>query len=182
MGANFPELLHGWHDFYALIGTAAATLVGLMFVAVSIAASFFPDVSKPGLRAFFTPTVVHFSAILIACVVVSAPTLTWLSLGILLLAGGGFGLGYSCSVFIMMGRRGLTTTIDMVDRVWYALSPIAGYLMVAVAAALLLLQHAAGLELLAVALVLLLMAGIRNAWDITVWSILRPRPNQPERP
>jgi hypothetical protein len=29
--------LHEWHDFYALVGTASATLIGLMFVAVSIA-------------------------------------------------------------------------------------------------------------------------------------------------
>jgi hypothetical protein len=33
MPASLAELLRGWHDFYILIGTASATLVGLMFVA-----------------------------------------------------------------------------------------------------------------------------------------------------
>jgi hypothetical protein len=39
MPASPAELLHEWHDFYVLLGTASATLVGLMFVAVSIGTS-----------------------------------------------------------------------------------------------------------------------------------------------
>jgi hypothetical protein len=31
---------HDWHDFYMLLGTASAALVALLFVAVSIGASF----------------------------------------------------------------------------------------------------------------------------------------------
>jgi hypothetical protein len=33
------ERVHGWHDFYMLLGTASAALVALLFVAVSIGAS-----------------------------------------------------------------------------------------------------------------------------------------------
>jgi hypothetical protein len=36
MQVSLIEWLRQWHDFYALIGEAAATLVGLMFVAASI--------------------------------------------------------------------------------------------------------------------------------------------------
>ena len=33
------NMLAPWHEFYALLGTAAAALVALLFVAVSIGAS-----------------------------------------------------------------------------------------------------------------------------------------------
>ena len=32
-----------WHEFYALLGTAAGTLVGLLFVAATLAAGVFPS-------------------------------------------------------------------------------------------------------------------------------------------
>ena len=43
MGPSLAELLHDWHDFYVLVGTASATLVGLMFVAVSIGTAIFNE-------------------------------------------------------------------------------------------------------------------------------------------
>jgi len=34
------EALKQWHDFYILVGTAGATLLGLLFVAVSLGAGY----------------------------------------------------------------------------------------------------------------------------------------------
>ena len=36
MNDAFAQGLEGWHDFYLLIGTASATLVGLLFVALTL--------------------------------------------------------------------------------------------------------------------------------------------------
>jgi hypothetical protein len=73
-----------------------------------------------------------------------------------------------------MGRGGFTARIDLADRFWYALSPVAGHvLLVAAALMLLVLRDGHGLEVLAIAVVLLLLAGIRNAWDITAWAVTR---------
>jgi hypothetical protein len=33
---NYPTTLQGWHDFYMITGTAAASLVGLLFVGLSL--------------------------------------------------------------------------------------------------------------------------------------------------
>src|SRR5216684_3395553 len=103
---DLGDLLHVWHDFYLLIGTASATLIGLMFVAASIASSTMTEQSKAGLQAFFSPTVVHFAAVLIICVVLSAPLRTWAVLGGLVLTIGAVGVGYSSTVWVRMGRRG----------------------------------------------------------------------------
>src|ERR1700730_16596877 len=150
---DLGDLLHVWHDFYLLLGTGSATLTGLMFVAASIASSYMSEQSKAGLQAFFSPTVVHFAAVLIICVVLSAPLRTWTVLGGLLLVIGAVGVGYSTSVWVRMGRRGLTAKIDLADRFWYALSPVAGHLLVVAAGIMALLRHEHRLQLLAIAIV-----------------------------
>ncbi len=176
MRESLAELLRDWHDFYTLVGTASATLVGLMFVAASIATGSLTQARKAGARTFVTPTVVHFGATLIICVILSAPSRSWLGLGALLLTAGCIGLGYSCWVWLEMGRRGLRATIDLSDRLWYALSPIAGHLLVTAASVEMLRRSPVSLEVLGIGLVLLLLAGIRNAWDITLWFVMRSNP------
>src|SRR5947209_15678032 len=86
MQRSLVELFEDWHDFYLLVGTAAATLVGLMFVAASIGASVFSEEHKAAMRAFISPTVVHFSAALVLCVLAMIPSHTWLTFSALLAA------------------------------------------------------------------------------------------------
>ena len=69
MQSSLADLLDAWHDFDLLIGTAAATLVGLMFVAASIGASVFLEKDRAAMKAFISPTVVHFSAVLVVAAV-----------------------------------------------------------------------------------------------------------------
>jgi hypothetical protein len=173
MHANVTELLHTWHDFYVLIGTAAGTLIGAMFVAASISASYMTERHQAGIQSFYTPTVAHFATVLITCVVLLAP-LAAIRLGALLLVIGMAGLGYASFVWVRMGRGGFTSTIDLADRFWYALSPVAGHLLlIAAAVMLLIVGDGSSLELLAAAILLLLIAALRNAWDITAWAVTR---------
>lgn len=71
-------------------------------------------------------------------------------------------------------RHGFTKTVEFADRVWYALAPAVGYLVLAAAAGSLFVAAQASLELLAASLGVLLVSGIRNAWDMAVWVTLRP--------
>ena len=170
---GLAEALRDWHDFYVLGGTASATLIGLMFVAASIGASYFEEKNAAGLRLFLTPTVVHFSAILITCLLVTVPTHTWTSFGALLLAASVIGIAYSAWVAIDMKRRRFYDTVDIFDRLWYALTPMAGYFIVMIAACGLMAQRRGSLDLLAAGLGVLLLLGLRNAWDMTVWVVIR---------
>jgi hypothetical protein len=170
---ELPQALREWHDFYVLGGTASATLIGLMFVAASVGVSYYEEKSEAGLRLFLTPTVVHFGAVLVTCLLITVPTQTWTSLGALLMAGSAIGILYSGWVAIDMRRRRLYQSVDVFDRLWYALLPMAAYLVVMVAGFGLLEKRQAALDLLAVGLGLLLLLGIRNAWDMTVWVVMR---------
>jgi hypothetical protein len=169
---SLGQLLHDWHDFYVLLGTASATLVGLMFVAASIGATVFNEESRAAMAAFITPTVVHFGAVLFACLVVTIPTHSWHSLGTLLGAGGLAGTIHSGRLLVQLIIRH-SFKVELIDRLFYVLIPLAGYLIALMAAALLFAQSAVGADLMAVALLMLLLAGLRNAWDMMVWIVLK---------
>jgi hypothetical protein len=167
--ASFADLLRAWHDFYALVGAASATLVGLLFVAASIGSSYFKEEHRGPLGSFLTPTVVHFAAALFACLVACMPWRTETGLAIALGAGALAGLLYSASVFhrLVIRRR---FRADLGDRFFYAVMPTFGYATLLIAAALFLAQSRIDVDALAAALLILLFAGIRNAWDMTLWT------------
>src|SRR5262249_52460344 len=84
MQSPLADHLDAWHDFDVLIGTAAATLVGLMFVAASIGASVFTEKDRAAMEAFISPTVVHFSAVLFVAILSLVPSHEWPTLAGLL--------------------------------------------------------------------------------------------------
>jgi hypothetical protein len=172
MHTSFAELIHPWHDFYLLVGTASATLVGLMFVSASIAANLFTERNREALRAFISPTVVHFSEILFICILAAIPSQIEWTLGGLLLVGGAAGIVHSARVWVQLFVR-RSFNVDVIDRMFYALIPVLGYLLVLLSAFVLLVRPALGLDMLAAALITLLLAGIRNAWDMTIWIVIR---------
>jgi len=90
MPDTLAQPLQRWHDFYLLVGGAAATLVGLMFVAISFDSRLITERSLPGLRVFVSPTLIHFIYVLVIATVVMIPTLTRRPLGILLVFVGTF--------------------------------------------------------------------------------------------
>ncbi len=97
MTDTFLQALHGWQNFYTLLGEAAATLTGLMFVAASLGARLISDEGDPKVRTFLTPTVVHFSLVLLLAALMNVPTQTRAALTAQLALLGLIGAGYSLS-------------------------------------------------------------------------------------
>jgi hypothetical protein len=172
MGPSLAELLHDWHDFYVLVGTASATLVGLMFVAVSIGTSIFNEQRSAGVTAFITPTVMHFAAVLFACLLGTIPTHTWYTLGGLLGAGALAGSIYSARLVVQMIIRH-RFNVDMSDQLFYSFVPLVGYVLALIAAVLLCTRAPVSADLIAAAVLTLLFGGIRNAWDMMVWIVIK---------
>ena len=57
------SLLAGWENFYVIIGSCAGGLTGITFVVIALIRDV-QRVRPTGLRAFLTPTIVHFSGVL----------------------------------------------------------------------------------------------------------------------
>ena len=131
------DVLTGWHEFYTLLGTAAATLVALLFVAASVASGVFSSDRRAPLRMFLSATVVHFSSVLVVSLIMLAPIEDWIALGAMVLVGALVGIAYCGLVWRDVTRDGLAAAIDLEDRVWYAVLPVVTYLCEAAAGVLL---------------------------------------------
>ena len=172
---SLSQTLAPWHDFYTLLGEASATLTGLLFVAASVGSAIFAQSSLGALRMFLSASVVQFASILSGSLIVLAPLRRWEQAGALVLVCGLLGLLYSGLAWRTAVRDGVHTKIDLEDRLWYAVAPAVGYLIEAFAGLALMLRMGAGCLALAIAVCVLLVAAIHNAWDITIWSVTRKR-------
>lgn len=159
-------LLERWHEFYALLGTAASTLVALLFVAVSLGAGFLSEERTAATRAFFSPVIVHFAAVFFISAVGLFPAHNTTIFAVL--TAGCAVIGGAISLFITIELLRHTWTRYVQDHLAYGLLPLISYAGLLAAAVLLLKEHEDALLVLAGALLTLLIVNIRNAWDLTL--------------
>jgi hypothetical protein len=169
--ASPVALLHEWHDFYILIATVSVTIIGAMFVVASIASPHLTLARAAQSRAFFSPIVLHLSTNVLACAVVMVPSLAETGFTVLFGLGSLGGLVYS----LLITFRIVHINKDLEDRIWYAVVPVIGYIVMLASVLLVLLREPAALETLAGAMAILLIAGTRNAWDLTLFFVTRER-------
>jgi hypothetical protein len=173
---TLAQPLQSWHDFYLLVGEAAATLVGLMFVAISLGSRLITQQSVPGLRVFVSPTLIHFIYVLVIATVVVIPTVTRTPLGILLVLVGLFSFGRALTMIPYMREQQRRQVVDNHDWVWHLITPSISYLLFVGTGIGLIMGVSRAFNGLALASILLLVSGIRNAWDMVVWFALRTEP------
>jgi len=162
--------LIAWQMFYVLIGTAAATLTGLMFVVVTLLTG--RQVRRPSSSAFTTfntPNVVHFglTGLLAALLIVPWPTL-W-SAGLLLGLVGLVGVSYVLIVVRRVRRlrnyQPELPSLVLEDLLFHMVLPLVSYSALLIAALLLLSSAAVAFFVFAAVTLLLLFTSLHNAWD-----------------
>ncbi len=165
-----------WQNFYVLIGSAAATLTGLMFVVITLVAGTRLRRSSDPIAAFNTPNVVHFCIALLVAVILCAPWQVLWNASLLL---GLCGLGGAIYVVIVLRRVRQQTDYTPVleDWLWHTVFPFISYTALVVAAIMLPGNPALALFVTGAATVLLLFIGIHNAWDnVTHAAIVLSQP------
>ena len=167
-----------WQTFYTIIGSAAATLTGLMFVVVTLIAGVRVRVPSPSeaFAIFNTPSVVHFCAALLVAAILSAPWQALWHAGLLL---GLSGLGGMIYVVIVLRRARRQRDYQPVleDWLWHMAFPLISYTALVVAAIVLPGNPTLALFVIGAVTVMLLFIGIHNAWD-TVTYIAIDLPQQ----
>jgi hypothetical protein len=169
-------MLAPWHEFYALLGTAAAALVALLFVAVSIATGVLTQdsESRKNTATYMSPVVFHFANVLFLGLIALVPTQTPQSFGLVIGVAAIGSVIYSAVVAVRVHRSPIS---DLPDRLCYGIVPMFCYATGLVVAPLLFEEKAGALNLLAGAALFLLVINIRNAWDLMI-SLAR-RVNRP---
>ena len=158
--------LESWHDFFLLVGTAGATLLALLFVAVSLGAGFLSDRRTGATRAFFSPVVVHFSAVFFLSAIALVPGHRTVFFAIVVGVSALTGFSVALYATVQLMRHEWTRYKE--DHFAYGLLPTISYAALLVAAAMIWMENEFAVDVLAGALLVLLLVNVRNAWDLTL--------------
>ena len=166
--------LAAWQNFYVIIGSAAATLTGLLFVVITLVSGALGRVSSPlsGVRVFNTPNVMHFGAALLIAALLSAPWPVLWPAGLLVGLAGLWGVIHVFIVLWEVRHRLTNYKLVLSDWLWYTLLPLSAYTALLVGGILLPISAALALFIIAAVTMLLLFMGIRNAWDVVTYMII----------
>ena len=167
-------LLKEWESFYVIVGSAAAALTGLQFVAAALIADIDAPATSGSVDAFATPTIVHFSGVLLLSAALSAPWRTPGALAILLALAGIAGVVYAM-IIARRSRRQSAYQPVFEDWLFHVILPAGAYATLIAAGYLVREKPAAALFVVATAVMLLLFVGIHNAWDTVTYLVLMKR-------
>jgi len=160
-----------WDSFYVIVGGAAGALIGLQFVVMTLLAEKpSPSVSE-AVPVFATPTIIHFSATLLVAALLRAP---WPSVAAAALACGAVGV---CGVLytlllVWRIRRQSGYRPDAEDWACHVLLPLLAYGLMALTPLPSLAHERETLFGIAAGVLLLLFAGIHNAWDAVAYQVV----------
>ena len=159
-----------WDNFYMLAGGTAGTLIGLIFVVITLGI----DHAKKGddlrARVFVTPILVYFTSLLVISMVMVPPMSAMVravSLGVI----GCAGLAYVLNLTLISWGGGLSRGEGLTNglrMLYYLLLPLASYALIAAGAVAWALEAPFANAITAVAVVILLVTALRNSWMITL--------------
>ncbi len=162
---------HSWDNLFILAGGAAATLMGLLFVAVTVGdTGFSTSTIVHGTRGFLTPALVNFGTVLLQALTVLVPWPSSWPIGIIFGLGGLTGLAYQIIVVVQQRKVGLVL-LDWLDWIPYVFVPALAWASLVVGSVGLITQKSFAPYAIAGATTLLLFAGVYGAWDVTLWII-----------
>jgi len=169
--------LSKWESFYVIVVSSAAALTGLQFVVIALGAE--GNAIKPaGVRAFATPTIVHFCAVLLMSAILSAPWQALVQVGIALAVCGVVGSVYSL-VVARHARRQTDYSPVFEDWLFHTILPLIAYVSLLAASVVLRRDPTPSMFVIGGSAILLLFVGIHNAWDaVTYVALDRSRRSQ----
>jgi hypothetical protein len=172
-------LLSAWQSFYVMVGSAAAAVIAIQFVVITLIANLRRPAPADTISAFATPTVVQLGSALLVAAIMSAPWPSLCSAAIALAVFGLGGLAYGGAV-IRRARRQTYYKPERADWMWYALLPGTAYATISIAALCLWTFPCPALFAIGAGALALLLIGIHNAWDTVIHIVVVRLPGEAE--
>jgi hypothetical protein len=174
-------MFHDWSEYFFMIGSSAAALIGLMFVVVTLTAGRDRPETDRGKHLYSSPVVWHLGVVLVLSGCAIAPTMTGtvyaaVSGGLALL---GVGIGVRNAIGIArVPISGMEN--NAFDMWWYGIVPAIVYAGLGAAAFAIFLSSRWGASGVAAALMALLLVSIHAEWDLV--TFLAPQAPAPAHP
>ena len=161
----FQAALQGWHDFYVVAGSAAATLVGLLFVGLSLHLR--AVITRPEVRSLARATLTNFAIVLLLAMFILIPqSSTGLSQELI------FSGLVSVAILapnLLRAARSPTHTLRAIQLTFrFGVSVLGSAAVVAAGVLFSNGSYQAGLTAMAVVAITLLVVSLRNSWDLLV--------------
>ena len=169
-----------WGEFYLMAGSAAAVLIGLIFVVVSLLQDRSRSSVLTGSQLYMGPIVLMVSFDLVLSAAALAPTMDAKHLALIGGVIGVWGIVRAVMSLIGIGRLEGEHKAHWTDAWFYAVIPLALYLCLGLVAGG--LWHGSDWATLGYAgtIVAMLLLAIRNEWDLITWIAPRPADGDPD--
>jgi hypothetical protein len=167
-------MFHGWENFYFMTGSAAASLIGLLFVVVTLTSGRELSQVMRGQALYMTPTALHYAIVLTMSAAVVAPGLSLPMMATLLGLIALVGLINALKACVGLAGLGKNPDPPHWSDFWmYGVTPMLVYLALCVTAIFLGLAAPWAPYVMAALQLTLLLTAIRNAWDLITWMAPR---------
>src|SRR5215469_14261037 len=165
--ARGERMFQGWDNYFLMMGSAGGGLIGLLFVVITLTAGFERSQAQRGQALYMTPTMVHFAVVLSISAVAEIPKLPRFGFAALAALALGLGLLNATRASFGIARpRPNATAPHWSDLPLYGIAPTVIYVFGLAFCVGIAEQVAWAGPALATLLLVLLLVGIRNAWDL----------------
>jgi hypothetical protein len=162
-----------WENFYLIVGGGAGALIGVMFVVTTLSAGLEQNRASRGARIYITPIVFHFAIVLIISATAVAPGLPLGGVGVVVGLCALLGFAYSLMTTMRIFAIKDVDLPDWEDKIFYGIVPTIIYLSLAGAATAVWFAPMTAALSIAVIMLAILLIGIRNAWDLATFLVIR---------
>jgi len=168
-------MFEGWSEFYLMAGGAAAVLIGLIFVVISLMQDRSRSTVLTGSRLYMGPIVLGVSFVLVLSAAALAPGIDNRQFAAVTAVVALWGLARAIMSSIGIARL---KEVHWTDFWFYGAAPTGIYLALAAIAVAFWQDCECSRVGVAVVITAMLLLAIRNEWDLITW--IAPRSSQDE--
>src|SRR5215213_1012599 len=169
-------MFEGWGEFYLLAGSAAAVLIGLIFVVVTLMQDRSRSSVLAGSRLYMGPIVLDVSFVLVLSAAALMPRITPADIAAVCAVVALWGLARGVQSVVGIRALAVEDKPHWTDLWFYGAIPSVLFLLLAVVAVAFKNGEHWAERGLAAAITGLLLLAIRNEWDLVTW--LAPHADQ----
>jgi hypothetical protein len=167
-------MFEGWKEFYLMAGGAAAVLIGLLFVVISLMQDRPRSTMLSGSRLYMGPILLSVSFVLVLSAAALTPDIGPKCFAAV--AGAIALWGLARGLISTMGIARLKEEVHWTDLWFYGIVPSAFYLVLGGVAYAFWIGWPLAREALAAFVTLGLLLAVRNEWDLITWIAPRAEP------